>query len=201
MRLTLALISTAEVRSAQPVCIFSMMLLSSIKYCAAPLHWQCICKIDQHTIVSWCTSSQAAQHTTKVSCVLAEGLFDLDSIDFQQEDNCRCVPMQSQVIVDLMGITITRVDHDVIAVLPLESGGNDLRVLLVAERDLQRWGLVDRRFAARAETSMPRKKDGKVSMTYSLRRLEKAYKGASSLLLCHFCCQHVHTLAQHGCHL
>ena len=62
-------------------------------------------------------------------------------------------------------------------------------VLLVAERELQRWGLVDRRFAARTETSMPRKKDGKVSMTYSLRRLEKAYKGALSLPLCHFCCK------------
>ena len=72
-----------------------------------------------------------------MSCVLAEGLFDLDSVDFQQEDSCRCVPMQSQVIVDLMGITITCVDQDVI-VLPLESGGNNLHVLLVAERELQR---------------------------------------------------------------
>ena len=34
--------------------------------------------------------------------------------------------------------TITCVDHDVIAVLPLESGGNNLHVLLVAEGELQR---------------------------------------------------------------
>ena len=132
---------------------------------------------------------EVSQHNTKVSCVLAEGLFDLDSVDFQQEDNCKCVPMQTQVIVDLMGISITRDADDVVAVLPLESGGNNLHVLLVAERELQRWGLVDRRFAARTETSMPRKKDGKVSMTYSLSRLEKAHKGASLLLLCHFCCK------------
>lgn len=36
------------------------------------------------------------------------------------------------------GITITCDAHDVIAILPLESGGNNLHVLLVAEGELQR---------------------------------------------------------------
>ncbi|DBA77827.1 TPA: hypothetical protein ACH3X1_009184 [Trebouxia sp. C0004] len=67
----------------------------------------------------------------------------------------------------MMDMQISNYGADVVATLPLQAGGHKHHVLFVAERELQRWGLVDRRFAARVETSVPRKKDGKDSLSYS----------------------------------
>lgn len=122
--------------------------------------------------------------------VHADGLFALDHADYQRKNGCTCVPILTRVLVDMMDMNITKSDDDVVATVPL-AGGHKHHALFVAERQLQRWGIVDRRFAASIETSMPRKKDGKDSVSYSLNSLQKAYKGegfhagAINLLLSH----------------
>ena len=78
-----------------------------------------------------------------------------------------------------MGLQISRTGDDVTAVLPLESGSNRLHCLVVAERELKRFGFVDRRFAASIESSWPRKKDKKEVITLSLKQLRKKQKGAA----------------------
>ena len=78
-----------------------------------------------------------------------------------------------------MELQISCIGDDVTAVLPLESGSNRLHCLVVAERELNRFGFVNRRFAASIESSWPRKKDKKEVITLLLKQLRKKQKGAA----------------------
>ena len=78
-----------------------------------------------------------------------------------------------------MGLQISRAGNDVTAVLPLEAGSNKLHCLVVAERELKRFGFVDRRFAASIDSSWPRKKGKMESVTFLLKQLQRKRQGAA----------------------
>ena len=87
--------------------------------------------------------------------------------------------MNAQYIAQSMGLQVYRKHEDVVAVFPLESDNNTLHGLVIAERELKRFGFVDRRFAASIESSWPRKKDKRETVLVILKQLQKKRKGAA----------------------
>ena len=108
----------------------------------------------------------------------AEGLFWLHSDRTYIGPACRRIPVSARVLVDLLGLTFTASDDDIVAHLVLSTHTH--HALLILARELQRWGLIDRRLAPSVESSMPRKEQGRTHVDFSLKdlRSKRDSKGA-----------------------
>ena len=112
------------------------------------------------------------QHLCMQCCfVTADGLFLLQQDRMYQGPVCTRVPISTRVLVHLLQLNIVKIDTDIVACLDLDKPCH--HIFYVACRELQCWGVTDRRFAPLTKSSYPRNKGQLPIITYSLSKLRQ----------------------------